>query len=67
MYLQKIAEEAGKTKCERTFEEIVPEQYWDFSKVFSESKKYSSAYAIMISTCGQRSANLRRLRSSISG
>jgi hypothetical protein len=55
MYLQKIAEEAGKTKRERTFE------------VFSESKKYSSAYAIMISTCGQRSANLRRLRSSISG
>jgi hypothetical protein len=36
--LQKIAEEAGKTKRKRTFEEIVPEQYRDFSKVFSEAE-----------------------------
>jgi hypothetical protein len=37
-YSQKIAEEAGKTKRKRSFKEIVPEQYQDFSKVFSESE-----------------------------
>jgi hypothetical protein len=37
-YLQKIAEEARKTKRERTFKDIVSEQYRDFSKVFSESE-----------------------------
>ena len=37
-YSQKIAEEAGKEKRSRTFEEIVPEPYREFAKVFSEQE-----------------------------
>jgi hypothetical protein len=37
-YSQKVAEEANKSKRARTFEEIVPEHYWDFSKMFSEQE-----------------------------
>ena len=37
-YLQKLAEEAHKAKPERSFEEMVPEQYHKFSKVFSEAE-----------------------------
>ena len=35
-YSQAIAEEKGKSKQSKTFEELVPEQYRDFTKVFSE-------------------------------
>jgi len=35
-YSQAIAEEAGKEKQKKTFEEIVPEEYWGYAKVFSE-------------------------------
>jgi hypothetical protein len=37
-YSQKIAEEAGKEKRSRSFEEIVPEPYREFAKVFSEQE-----------------------------
>lgn len=35
-YSQKIAEEANKSKVTKSFEEMVPEAYRSFSKVFSE-------------------------------
>ena len=37
-YSQQIAEEVNKSKTARTFEEIVPKAYWEFSKVFSEQE-----------------------------
>jgi hypothetical protein len=37
-YSQQIAEEASKGKALRTLDEIVPEHYWDFSKVFSKEE-----------------------------
>jgi hypothetical protein len=37
-YSQQIAEEASKGKASRTLDEIVPEHYRDFSKVFSEEE-----------------------------
>jgi hypothetical protein len=37
-YSQKVAEDAGRVKRERSFEEIVPEHYRHFSKVFSDAK-----------------------------
>jgi hypothetical protein len=37
-YSQQIAEEASKGKALRTLDEIVPEHYQDFSKVFSEEE-----------------------------
>jgi hypothetical protein len=37
-YSQKVTEEANKSKRAWTFKEIVPEQYQDFSKVFSEQE-----------------------------
>jgi hypothetical protein len=37
-YSQKVAKDSGRAKHERTFEEIVPEQYWEFSKVFSDKE-----------------------------
>jgi hypothetical protein len=37
-YSQKVTEEANKSKQAWTFKEIVPEHYWDFSKVFSEQE-----------------------------
>ncbi|KAF8823142.1 hypothetical protein HHX47_DHR12000006 [Lentinula edodes] len=36
-YSQQLAEEANRDKPVKTFEEMVPEQYRDFKKVFSES------------------------------
>ncbi|KAF8824205.1 hypothetical protein HHX47_DHR8000208 [Lentinula edodes] len=36
-YSQQLAEEANRDKPVETFEEMVPEQYRDFKKVFSES------------------------------
>ena len=38
MYSQQIAERTGETKRKRTFEELVPEHYRDFTKVFSEEE-----------------------------
>jgi hypothetical protein len=38
MSAQKIAEEAGKTKCKRTLEETILEQYRDFSEVFYKAE-----------------------------
>ena len=35
-YSQAIAEGANKVKSEKTFEELVPEHYWHYRKVFSE-------------------------------
>jgi hypothetical protein len=35
---QQIAKEASKGKALRTLDKIVPEHYWDFSKVFSEEE-----------------------------
>ena len=35
-YSTKLAEKAGKAKQNRTFEEIVPEEYCQYAKVFSE-------------------------------
>jgi hypothetical protein len=37
-YSQKVAENSGRTKHKRTFEEIVPEHYREFSKVFSDKE-----------------------------
>jgi hypothetical protein len=37
-YSQQIAEEASKGKASRTLDEIVPEHYRDFSKVFSKEE-----------------------------
>jgi hypothetical protein len=37
-YSQKVAEDAGHVKRKQMFEEIVPEHYWQFSKVFSDAK-----------------------------
>ena len=37
-YSQQIAERTGETKRKRTFEELVPEHYRDFTKVFSEEE-----------------------------
>ena len=37
-YSQKIAERTGETKRKRTFEELVPEHYHYFTKVFSEEE-----------------------------
>jgi hypothetical protein len=37
-YSQQIAEEVSKGKASRTLDEIVPEHYWDFSKVFSKEE-----------------------------
>lgn len=34
----KLAAEAGEAKRNRTFAEIVPEEYWQYSKVFSEEE-----------------------------
>jgi hypothetical protein len=37
-YSKKVAEDAGRVKCKRMFEEIVPEHYRQFLKVFSNAK-----------------------------
>jgi hypothetical protein len=37
-YSQKVAKDSGRAKRERTFEEIVPEHYWEFSRVFSDKE-----------------------------
>ena len=37
-YSQHIAEKAIAAKGKKTFEEMVPAQYWDFAKVFSEEE-----------------------------
>ena len=37
-YSQQLAEKAQKSKPVKTFEEMVPEQYRDFSKVFSKEE-----------------------------
>ena len=37
-YSQQIAEKAIAAKGKKMFEEMVPEQYWDFAKVFSEEE-----------------------------
>jgi hypothetical protein len=37
-YSQQIAKEASKGKTLRTLDKIVPEHYWDFSKVFSKKE-----------------------------
>ena len=37
-YSQQIAERTGENKRKRTFEELVPEHYRDFTKVFSEEE-----------------------------
>jgi len=37
-YSQAIAEEAGKEKKKRSFEKIVPEEYREYAKVFSEQE-----------------------------
>ncbi len=38
MYSQQIAEQAHATKPKKTFEEMVPKHYRDFTKVFSEEE-----------------------------
>ena len=38
MYTQQIAEQASKAKGKKMFEEMVPEYYRDFAKVFSEEE-----------------------------
>ena len=38
MYAQQIAEKVSKAKGKKTFEEMVPEYYQDFAKVFSEEE-----------------------------
>jgi hypothetical protein len=37
-YSQKVAKDSGRAKREHTFEEIVPEHYREFSKVFSDKE-----------------------------
>ena len=37
-YSQQIAEKANQVKGKKTFEEMVPEHYRDFAKVFSEDE-----------------------------
>jgi hypothetical protein len=39
-YSQQIAEKANRAKGVRTFEEMVPEHYRDFAKVFSEEESH---------------------------
>jgi hypothetical protein len=36
IYSAELAEQAGRDKRKRTFEEIVPEEYRQYAKVFSE-------------------------------
>ena len=37
-YSTQLAAQAHQGKAKKTFEEMVPEQYWDFAKVFSEQE-----------------------------
>jgi hypothetical protein len=40
IYSQQIAEKANKAKGIRTFKEMVPKEYRDFAKVFSEEESH---------------------------
>ena len=39
-YSQRIAEEAGRSKAERTFEDMIPAEYRKYQRVFSEEESH---------------------------